>query len=165
MIPDYDKILAFVKESTRTFFIVGGTSAALIFFSDQMGTQSIRDAINPFLKVVLLICCLGVIYTIFEATIKVVKSSRQQKQRKQNLIRRIENLTEYEKFILEEYVKDGVRNKSLNSNDGSVVELERSGIIFQSTGYMDHGSNCQYNVSDWAWEYIKVNPEVVREKT
>lgn len=61
------------------------------------------------------------------------------------------------------YVKEGVRSKSLDSNDGSVVELERAGIIFQSTQYMDFGSNCKYNVTDWAWDYINKRPELVCE--
>ncbi|WP_444900912.1 super-infection exclusion protein B [Microbulbifer sp. SSSA003] len=63
------------------------------------------------------------------------------------------------------FVKEGVRSKSLDSNDGSVSELERAGIIFQSTRYFDHGSHCQYNVTDWAWDHINKHPEVVTECT
>ncbi|WP_444898462.1 hypothetical protein ACJJIX_15960 [Microbulbifer sp. VAAC004] len=82
MIPDYEKILSFVKESTKTFFIAGGTCLVLIFFSDLIGTESIRDAINPFLKVLLIICVLGIIYSWGQTTISIAKNYVDKKQRK-----------------------------------------------------------------------------------
>lgn len=162
MIPNFDKFLSFIKESSKTFFIAGGTCAILILFSDFIGTQSIRDFANPFLKLILIVSILGILYTLGEVLFSYFRSESKIRKRKNNSLQRINKLTEYEKTILSLYVKDGVRSKSLDSNDGNVTELERAGILFQSTGYMDWGSHCQYNLTDWAWDYINAHPNVLK---
>jgi hypothetical protein len=164
MIPNYDKLLSFVKESPKTFFVVGGTCAILIFFSDKIGTEIVRDTLNPILKVIFIICILGISYTTGDIIVKYVKTKREVAVRRKNSEKRINNLTDYEKFILSGYINEGIRSKSLDSNDGSVVEPARAGIIFQSTKYMDMGSHCKYNITDWAWEYLQSNPDVIKSE-
>ncbi len=163
MIPDWSEILSFVKESSRTFFIVGGTCLLLLFFSESLGTESIRDATRPVLVVLLIVCGLGIAYSIGEGAIRSGRLIIDARARRRNTIRRLSMLTEYEKFILSAYFKEGVRSKSLDSNDGSVAELHRIGVIFQSTPYMDWGSHCKYNVTDWAWDYLAEHPELLNE--
>ena len=148
MFPDFDKLLSFVKESTKTFFIVGGTCFVLIFFSEFIGTQKITETVDPFLR-----------------TYSFIRSQINKQKRKSNSLKRIKNLTDYEKEILILYISNGVRSYSLDSNDGNVRELERAGIIFQSTNYMDGGSHCKYNVTDWAWDFMQLHPEVLDERT
>ena len=165
MFPDFDKLLSFVKESTKTFFIVGGTCFVLIFFSEFIGTQKITETVDPFLRVILIICSLGLLSNFFQSTYSFIRSQINKQKRKSNSLKRIKNLTDYEKEILILYISNGVRSYSLDSNDGNVRELERAGISFQSTNYTDGGSHCKYNVTDWAWDFMQLHPEVLDERT
>jgi hypothetical protein len=152
-----EKVLSFVKESTKTFFIVGGTCAAIIFFSEEIGTQSIKDTLDPVLKVILIISSLGLFSNLLQAISVFAKTKYSNIVKKSNCIKRANSLTAQEKEVLSIYITEGVRTLSLDLNDGTTSELARCGFVFQSTGYMDGGSFCKHNITDWAWDYLNKN--------
>ena len=157
----FGKILSFVKESTKTFFIIAGLCIAIIFFSENLGTESIQELFNPYLKLTLIVCILGIVANCSQFIFNFANRKYQAYTRRKNSINRLNNLSKAERLILAKYIMGEVRVLSLDTNDGTIADLTRCGFIFQSTPYMDGGSYCQHNITDWTWDYLLKNKRLV----
>jgi hypothetical protein len=158
----FEKVLSFAKESTKTFFIIGGLCIAIIFFSDSLGTELIRDSLNPYPKLTLIVCALGITGNSFQFVAGIIRNKYTSHIRLTNSKRRLSSLTSEEKEILGKYIEFQTRAQSLDTNSGVVYDLKRVGFIFESTEFYDsYGSFSQHNITDWVWDYLNTNPELV----
>jgi hypothetical protein len=160
----FKEILSFAKESTKTFFIIGGLCTAVIFFSDLIGTEVIRESTDPYLKAILLICALGITANFIQFASKICGDKYTSYKGLVRNKRFIKLLTPIEKEVLWKYVELQTRVQSLNLNSGIVTNLVKIGAIYESTHMFDDvfGANCQFNISDWWWEYLNENPDLIR---
>ena len=78
---------------------------------------------------------------------------------------RLENLTESEKAILRYYVINGTRTNVLKIDDGVVGGLVSTGIIYRAAAMGDLMDGFAHNISDFAWDYLSVNPHLLDGKT
>jgi hypothetical protein len=53
----------------------------------------------------------------------------------------------------------------LRYDDGVVQGLAHRGIIYQSSSMGNVFQGFPYNISDWAWDYLQVNPDVLNGYT
>jgi hypothetical protein len=70
-------------------------------------------------------------------------------------------LTLDEKKILAEYVKQDKKSIVFQRGPDGMVTLINNDIIV-TTNYLDFGPYREYTISQWAWEMLKQNPQLVK---
>lgn len=75
--------------------------------------------------------------------------------------RRLNNLTNEEKEILNYYITNKTRTYELPLNDGIVCELSSYKIIYRAAGVSTGGLYFAYNMNPWAWRYLNKNKELI----
>lgn len=78
---------------------------------------------------------------------------------------KLEGLTEGEKQILRYYFAEGTRANTLRIDDGVVQELVACRILYRSSSVGDMLEGFAHNISDFAWDYIHSNPQVLEGTT
>ena len=74
---------------------------------------------------------------------------------------RLNRLTEDEKQILRFYLAENTRANMLRIEDGVVQGLKADGIIFQSASLGNVLEGFAHNISDFAWDYLHINPHLL----
>jgi len=82
-----------------------------------------------------------------------------------HIIDRLHNLTEGEKQILRYYLANQTRANTLRYDDGVVQELAAEGIIYRSTTMGSLLEGFSYNISDIAWDYLHLHPNLLMGPT
>jgi hypothetical protein len=95
----------------------------------------------------------------------LAKRSWHKKKGLQQGIAHLNNLTEDEKQILRYFIQFSTRASMLRYDDGVVQGLAHRGIIYQSSSMGNVFQGFPYNISDWAWDYLQVNPDVLNGYT
>ncbi|HRI16040.1 MAG TPA: super-infection exclusion protein B, partial [Verrucomicrobiota bacterium] len=78
--------------------------------------------------------------------------------------RRLRNLTDAEKLILQPYLTSMTRTCYFELGNGVVIGLERCGILGCVSGDQNN-KGFPYNISDTAWDYIRSNRCSLEEQT
>ena len=80
--------------------------------------------------------------------------------------RRLRELTDPEKRVLQRFIANGTKTEYLEAADGIVCSLERNGILFRSAELGTWGYTgppiFSYNLQDWVWKEIIDNPILIR---
>jgi hypothetical protein len=94
-----------------------------------------------------------------------LKRSRRERARTKHIVKRLNNLTEDEKQILRFYLANNTRANRLRYDDGVVRGLEADGIIHRSSSLGNLVEGFPYNISDVAWNYLHLNPDLLMGTT
>jgi len=76
--------------------------------------------------------------------------------------RRLKDLTKEEKKLLRDYIFKDTRTQYLRDEDGVVKGLEYEKIIYPATNVGSILEGFAYNIQQWAWEYLKRHPELLK---
>lgn len=72
----------------------------------------------------------------------------------------LHGLTLAEKYILQRYMEEQTRTANLKMNDGVVAGLVEHGVIYPAPVQYARGSTLAHNVTDFAWDYLRVHREL-----
>ena len=161
--------ISLFKLAPRYFFVIGIASCILLFannnFLSRLGLKNFADNYRPLISIIA-ICSIGFIFVDFILfcwkkgifILKKLKSSL-------TIKRYLRELTEKEKQILRFYIFQKTKTNSLRANDGVVVGLAQSGIIFlaSSSGSVLNGH--PYNIAPIAWKYLNKKPFLLEGTT
>jgi hypothetical protein len=170
MVSEIAKVfLDFLKLAPR-FLAAMGFAAALLLFS---GDQSLkRLGLSEFVEKwrfalgLTLVACAALLATHLSAYL-LGRAKRGWHKRKidRRMIERLQQLTEAEKQILRYYLAYQTRANMLRVENGVVQELVSEGIIYQSASVGSLLEGFAHNISDLAWDYLNVHPELLEGTT
>jgi hypothetical protein len=128
----------------------------------EMGLLSIRDEYLIWLWVLLFLSLSMLIsHSIFKysSTIKDLYLGWITKRRRMGVFR---ILTNEEKNILKDYVDNDVLTKSFSMFSGKHKRLENYGVIYASSEISVPGRGTfDFNISQWAKDYLRKHPELL----
>ena len=96
-----------------------------------------------------------------EKVYKFTAAHLDQKRKMERQITRLRNLTREEKKALQAYIRKGSKTARWNITSGVICELVAQGVLFLSARVGDEISGHAFNISDWAWDYLKQNPSLI----
>ena len=78
-------------------------------------------------------------------------------------------MTNSERHFCRKFIEKSARTQWLNMEHGTVTELVRRGVIYQSNQHAHVDLDFQawgayFTMHDWAWDHLHENPELVAEK-
>lgn len=80
---------------------------------------------------------------------------------------KLANLTSQEKAILRGFLHKNTKTQTLGMESGVVHGLEVAMILYRSsrvaTQWAGPGYGIDYNILDWAWNYLKKNPNLLKD--
>jgi hypothetical protein len=123
-------------------------------------TQNYR----PWLSIVFILASAPLIVTIAIEITKWAKRWWRERQFYNRMSERLDSLTEDGKQILRFYIAEQTRSNVLRIDDGIVQGLVSAGIIYRAASVGNMLEGFSYNISDFAWNYLCVNPHL-REGT
>lgn len=90
---------------------------------------------------------------------------KQEKELLEQAKNKLENLTPDEKDIFRYYIQNNTRTQDLSIQNGNVSKLISDGFIYRASqvsyGGMRGSFTFPVNITDWTWEFIHNNPEVL----
>jgi hypothetical protein len=101
--------------------------------------------------------------TLFQWAQSKYSKSKESRRRKTKRTEILQTLTPAERGILRRYVLRNTQTQYFNIGDGVVAGLEHKGIIYKATQVGYHRS-WAYNITPWAWEFLKKHLEVLITK-
>jgi len=98
------------------------------------------------------------IFVLFPKIKSLTKRLSIERKRKQ----RLHNLSSDEKEILRDYREKDTRTRPFSMFSGLSKDLEIASVLYKSTIINDPGRRTyDYNISSWAWDYLKKHPELL----
>ena len=165
----FKSLFEFLKLTPRYLTAIGLVAGAILFGSDEFRetlgitqfAQDYRAILGIFFlsSIVLLLIALG------GGGIGRVRRWWRKRKAFQRVTKRLHRLTEDEKQILRYYVAKNTRSNTLRVDDGIVQELVAEGIIYRSTSMGNMLEGFSHNISDVAWDYLHVYPNVLEGST
>lgn len=166
MLTDITKtLLEFLKLAPRYLISVALVCGTLLFSPNEwlqrIGVSSFTQAYRQWLGLTFLISSIlwGVAIAVWGYRWVGRKVFR--RNVKQQIIRRLNTLTEDEKQILRYYFANNTRANTLRMDDGVVQGLATDHIIYRSASMGNLIDGFAHNINDFAWEYIHKNPHVL----
>ena len=163
---DWLKIVAdALKLAPRYLFAVAVVAGLLLFLPrhalELLGVDKLSDDYRKWFGLTFLAS--AVLCAIFAAIAVKIWIQRKLRQSKAEnaIIERLNNLTEDEKQILRYYVQFRTRTNVLRIDDGVVQGLSRAGVIYVSAKVGSLLEGFAHNLTEIAWEYLQVHPEVL----
>jgi len=164
---DFSKILDFLNQP-RLVFGVALITGLLLFLPisllDQLGLTIILGSFRGYIGIAFLIT---IVLTLMSATSRLYiwsKEKRQQSQRARERLLLLSKLTDDERTILNGFISHHAKTQRLDVDSGVVNGLvtkdvlyraaTRATVGFADTSYYGPIYTCDYNVHDWAWDYL-----------
>ncbi|MCA3176625.1 MAG: superinfection exclusion B family protein [Burkholderiales bacterium] len=92
---------------------------------------------------------------------QLLRDGQRARSNRAYVVKKLNSLTEDEKQILRYYYAKNTRANTLRVDDGVVQELAASRVIYRSAQVGDMVEGFAHNITDFAWEYIHANPQVL----
>lgn len=161
-----EQLVEWLKLPTKTLVAIAIASGLLLFagntFNEFLGFTVFIESYRPWIGVIFLVFGVLAVVNLTEKCIKKVNRWYLSKKRHSVAIERLKNLTDDEKLVLKPYILDQKRSHRFWIDNGTVVELEKLGIIFRSSGFGEiYGRGFPYNMQPWVWEHLNNNVQFV----
>ena len=164
-----EKLIEIYHHSPRFFLVTTLASGILLFVDsttlDTIGLGNLGEQYKSIIGVVFLISILFLISFPVGNLAQLSSSWIQQKYKTRSTIRRLKrwlnHLTPEQRVTLQLYIQKGTRTLKLDADDGAIRELERAGILYKPTGYIDPGFYCSFNINPWVFDYLKKHSELI----
>jgi hypothetical protein len=155
----------------QQIFAICAVAALILFLPDpmleQIGVKDLRDRFRPWIGGVFILSLALLLSQMLFSFSTWVKKERKARKEIQERLQSLHNLTSSEKKILNYYIKGDTKTQFLSAN-GVVGGLQTKGILYQSSqfgrvGWSYEAPDFSFNISDWAWNYLKENPKLLEE--
>jgi len=161
--------LEFLKLAPRYLVSVALICGLLLFLPQpwltQIGLQGFADAYRQWLGLAFLVSAVLAGVGLGTAGWNWLRLKLRKRKIALNIIRKLNTLTEDEKQILRYYVSQNTRANTLKVDDGVVQELVACRIIYRSADMGNLLEGFAHNISDLAWDYLHVHPQVLEGTT
>jgi len=168
-----EQVAELLKLAPRYLAAVGLFSGILLFLPDRvlnrLGVADLTQNYRTWFGVAFLVAVsMLVIHWVIEFVNSYWQKSLREKSRKrttERIVKHLQSLTEEEKEILRFYIWQKTRTNMLHVNDGVVWGLVSRGIICQASPIGDLTNGFAHNITDFAWEYLHENPDLLEGAT
>lgn len=161
--------LEFLKLAPRYLIALGIMAATLIFpdrkLLEQIGVADFAQNNRTMLGLTLVVTISLFVVSVAGDMFGFVKKWWQRRAHYRRIAERLQCLTEDEKQILRFYISENTRANMLRIEDGVVQGLKADGIIYQSASLGSILEGFAHNISDFAWDYLKVHPHLLQGNT
>ena len=163
--PDWLKpILDFLKEAGKYLVPIAIVCALLLYLPatalDHFGLADWSKEYKPYFGITLLFCLSVIVWNALSLIWGWMWKKYRASQRVASARKRLHSLTEMEKGVLRGYIHDKTRTQHFELADGVIGELEDIGVLNKGTN-IAHGISMDFNISDWAWDYLNEHPEAL----
>jgi len=162
-------IIEFLKLAPRYLIALGLMAACLLFSPDsflkKMGVSQFVQDNRSWLGLLFIGTTALFLVSIAGDILKSLKRWRLNRRAYAQITDRLNHLTEDEKQILRYYIAKQTRANTLRMDDGVVQGLAAAGILYRSTSMGSVVEGFGYNISDTAWEYLNVFPNLLEGST
>ena len=161
--------LEFLKLAPR-YLIALGIMAAFLLFTDEkllkfIGVFEFAQNNRPMLGLALVVTVALFVVSVSADILSFVKGWFGKRHFYRRVTDRLHRLTEDEKQILRFYIAENTRANMLRIEDGVVQGLQSDGIIYQSASLGNVVEGFAHNITDYAWDYLHVNPHLLNGTT
>jgi superinfection exclusion protein B len=154
-------ILEIIKLAPRYLIAVGGVAAVLLFSSDnflkRMGVNDFTQKNRTWLALLFMLSIACIVVEIGSWIFRWFRHESIRTEITKAAEKRLHNLTEAEKQILRFYIAEQTKTNVLRFDDGVVQGLVSVGIIYQAASVGNVLEEFAYNISDFAWDYLRRN--------
>jgi hypothetical protein len=162
-------LLEFLKLTPRYLTAIGLVAGLILFggdkFRETLGLTKFAQDYRFVLGILFLSSLVLLLVAIGSGGIGRVKRWWRKRKSFQRITQRLHRLTEDEKQILRYYIVNNTRSNCLNIQDGVVNGLVAAGIIFRSASVGDMIEGFSHNITDIAWNYLNIYPDVLEGST
>lgn len=157
--------LEFLKLAPRYLIALGVMAAFLLFASEELlkliGVLELAQNYRPMLGLTVVVTVALFAVSVAADGIALVRMWWRNRKLYGRIAERLNCLTENEKQILRFYIAKNTRANTLRIEDGVVQGLKSDGIIYQSASLGSILDGFAHNISDYAWNYLHVNPHLL----
>lgn len=170
MISDFGKtLLEFLKLTPRYLTAIGLVAGLMLFggdkFRETLGLSQFAQDYRPVLGILFLSSIVLLLIAIGGGGLGGIQRWWRKRKAFQRITQRLHRLTEDEKQILRYYIAEDTKANTLRIDDGVVQELVAEGIIYRSTSLGNMLEGFAHNISDIAWDYLQVYPQLLEGTT
>jgi hypothetical protein len=166
---DSSKILEFIKLSGKQAFILFVITSILLFSSEELlnslGLIEIKKSINTWIGIFWLLSvsllAAEILHPIYKWCADKIKYLLNLKKHQE----RLRSLTNDEKLFLSVYIKTNTRTQDAEFSDGTVSGLTIDNIVYRASGMSQYHKVFAYNISTWAFDYLKKNQDCLEMNT
>jgi hypothetical protein len=161
--------LDFLKLTPRYLIVLGITAAMLLFggekFLNHIGVYQFAQDYRSWIGIIFLLSSALLVIAIPIKITKWIKQLWNKRKFYQRITQRLNGLTEDEKQILRFYIGRQTKTNVLDFRDGIVQGLVSHGIIHQAASAGNLIEGFAYNISEFAWDYLHIHPELLEGTT
>lgn len=171
----FEKLIELLKLPIIIIFTVAVSAGILIYssncFLERIGLSkliNIKKDQGEFISLVFLVSLVFFINSLLSSPSKSLSNKIKTKANVLLVINRskkyLRKLTIEEKQVLKPYLEKPTRTQSLPVGSGVVMGLERAHIIrisAQASMMDERGIVWDYNLTDWAWNYLNKHPKLL----
>lgn len=162
-------LLEILKLAPR-YLIALGVMAAFLLFAEEnslkfIGVFEFAQNNRSMLGLALVVTVPLFAVSVGADTIIIIKGWWRRRRLYRRIAERLHCLTEDEKQILRFYICENTRANMLRIEDGVVQGLKSDRIIYQSASLGNVLEGFAHNISDFAWDYLHVNPHLLEGTT
>jgi len=165
----FNPILEALKLAPRYFLALGAFCAFLLFApAEFLKHIALDDFAQNYRTALGLAFVASVSLLLVSAGLAVSRGISgwwQERQLYRRIAERLNSLTEDEKQILRFYMAEQTKANMLRIDDDVVKGLVTSGIIYRSASVGNILEGFAHNISEFAWNYLQVNPHVLNGTT
>jgi len=163
--PTIDQLIQAIKLAPRYLVAVAIFCGILLFgskeFIETIGVYQFTQDYRQWLGVTFIA---SVSLVLMDWGIKVhaiIRNRMHSAKREKSILQSLNCLTEEEKQILRYYIAKQSKTNTLRTNDGVVNGLVAKGIIYIAARHGTLIEGFAHNISDLAWDYLNLNPELL----
>ncbi len=152
-------IVGTIKQTARVLFFA---SCLLLFLPQKylalIGVGNFVSTYRQWIGILFLVSFLFVLGDIFNLAGKLIVNIIDHNQSKKKL----HNLTDEEKALLSQYIYTRTKTQKLSPMSGVVSGLVSANVIYQASRYGELLRGNDYNMEEWAWDYLQKNKHLLK---
>ena len=164
----WSKLLDWLKQPPRIIAAITVAAGVIVFAPEslliKLKIDAAFSAIGPYIGIVFLLGC-SLLGTHLVAILFSSIRNRYLRMRFAGIRKKyLHELTADEKAILRYFIIHGTRTQRLPLECGQVAGLEARYIISRASTISRGGTDFDYNIQPWAWEYLHQNQHLLNEQ-
>lgn len=163
----WSKLLDWLKQPPRIIAAITIAAGIIVLAPDAMLTKLKIDAavaaVGPYIGIVLILGC-SLLVTRAAASVCAAVHKRYLRMRVAAIRKKyLHERAADEKAILRYDISRGTKTQRLPLECGEVSGLEAQRVIARASTISHGGTDFDYNIQPWAWEYLQQNPHLIEE--
>jgi hypothetical protein len=158
------KVVDLFYHSPRFAIILFLVSGILLFWDGlivKLSLISYRDQFRPVIAIIFLVsACLLISYPLVSFYNKASSLAGSQLN-KRHIIAYLHKMSPKEKEALKNYTDQNERTIGFHTDSGPTRELERFGILYRTTGFVNAYGFENFSIVPWIFDYLKEHKELL----